>query len=282
MTLKEQIRNSLLNFVCGDAFGLPYEGCMKGVPFENWSGYGTYNQPPGTYSDDAALLLSSISSTFSLDLTIKGNDRILISKAKTSLKMGFLTGLYSVDNILFDIGMATKRAIDNDFKVEGIQYGNGGLVRIIPYMLLFSFGKLPGFIMNDLLSLTHTADEFYLKSLGFYTRLFKLSIYDGERLIKLKELSEEWQKLKEDKKFNELSNTDGTVMNAVDICINGCLLNKTFEDIIRLGGDTDTNAALYGFVKFDKSLPFDYKKELRNVEFVEKTIDLFIDKLFSR
>jgi len=49
----------LLGVATGDALGVPFEflpaQVLRSVSFDSLSGYGSHNQPPGTFSDDSSL-----------------------------------------------------------------------------------------------------------------------------------------------------------------------------------------------------------------------------------
>ena len=57
MTTKEKIRNSILAYVLGDAMGVPYEFSKAGTFRYICTGYGTHDQPIGTWSDDTSIML---------------------------------------------------------------------------------------------------------------------------------------------------------------------------------------------------------------------------------
>ena len=54
---KEKIKGGLLGLFVGDALGVPVEfqsrEKLRKNPVKDMVGYGTYNQPPGTWSDDS-------------------------------------------------------------------------------------------------------------------------------------------------------------------------------------------------------------------------------------
>lgn len=55
----ERIKAAILGMAIGDALGVPVEfksrSFLKANPITDMIGYGTYNQPPGTWSDDSSL-----------------------------------------------------------------------------------------------------------------------------------------------------------------------------------------------------------------------------------
>ena len=58
------IKSGIFGLVVADALGVPYEfksrrWCEKN-PMTDMVGYGTYNLPPGTWSDDSSLALATL------------------------------------------------------------------------------------------------------------------------------------------------------------------------------------------------------------------------------
>lgn len=60
------LKNSLLGFVVGDAMGVPIEfetrETLKEYPLTEMVGYGSYDEPAGTWSDDTSMTLATIDS----------------------------------------------------------------------------------------------------------------------------------------------------------------------------------------------------------------------------
>ena len=78
--VQDEHRNSFLSdavygFVLGDALGVPYEFKQRGsFNCEGMTGYGTHNQPPGTWSDDSSLMLATCRSIKDNNLSINLED----------------------------------------------------------------------------------------------------------------------------------------------------------------------------------------------------------------
>ena len=57
--LHYKIRSALFGLAIGDALGVPVEFTSREYlhqkPVTDMMGYGTYNQPPGTFSDDSSM-----------------------------------------------------------------------------------------------------------------------------------------------------------------------------------------------------------------------------------
>ena len=58
--------NGMMGVVVGDALGMPVQFVdraeLKNNPVETMQGYGTYNMPPGTWSDDSSMALATLDS----------------------------------------------------------------------------------------------------------------------------------------------------------------------------------------------------------------------------
>ncbi len=107
MTQTERILGGLWGSLVGDAFGVPVEfkdrSTVKEDPVVDMRGFGTHGQPPGTWSDDGALILCTV-------------DSLLNSKFDTE-NMGkrfvewMYRGLWTATGGIFDVGIATTNAI---------------------------------------------------------------------------------------------------------------------------------------------------------------------------
>lgn len=133
---------ALWGSVVGDALGVPVEFHSRQErdldPVKEVRGFGTYNQPPGTWSDDSSLMLCSLHSLLErgFDLADMGQRFVRY------LSDAYMTPHGSV----FDVGIATATAIDklragcipeeSGGKSER-DNGNGSLMRILPIALYF-------------------------------------------------------------------------------------------------------------------------------------------------
>ena len=62
--LKKKYAASIMGLVIGDALGVPVEFVsrdeLKEAPVTDMIGYGTYNQPAGTWSDDSSMAVATM------------------------------------------------------------------------------------------------------------------------------------------------------------------------------------------------------------------------------
>ena len=130
------IVSGLMGVCVGDALGVPVEFKTRSYllknPVKTMIGYGTHNQPPGTWSDDSSLtfcLADAMCSAFNLEAISHNFCR------------WFNEGYWTPYNEVFDIGGATSKAIFNlqegvnPIEAGGTQEGdngNGSLMRILP------------------------------------------------------------------------------------------------------------------------------------------------------
>jgi ADP-ribosylglycohydrolase len=154
-------KDILFGVSVGDALGVPVEfksrASIEKNPVTDMIGFGTYNLPKGTFSDDSSLtfcLAESLTQTFSLDSISKNFQNWYYNNYWTAL------------GNVFDIGIATKQAIDKLKKgtkpelaggKQESENGNGSLMRILP--LLFYIKDLPiqerFSITKEVSSITH-------------------------------------------------------------------------------------------------------------------------------
>ena len=132
MLLPERLEGAIYGHLCGDALGVPYEfNEPEQIDAVTWRGHGTHDQPPGTWSDDGALMLALLDSLLSsgFDTADQGR-RALAWKDE---------GRYAVDGLVFDIGGATSQAlaalragVPAEQAGAASALGNGSLMRILP------------------------------------------------------------------------------------------------------------------------------------------------------
>lgn len=134
---RDRIIGGLVGLVVGDALGVPVEFTGRHSrdldPVTGMRGFGTHNQPPGTWSDDGAMALASAAA-----FVAHGADDI-------SQLRGFLGWLdeaqWTAHGRVFDVGNTTRNSLMRvrlDFPVEETggtderDNGNGSLMRILP------------------------------------------------------------------------------------------------------------------------------------------------------
>ena len=130
----------------GDALGMPVQfksrAELKKYPVTTMQGYGTYNMPPGAWSDDSSMTLATLDS-------IKEKKGIDYDDIMERFIDWNLHGKYTPTGKSFDQGFTCMEAIMNyarygDYKTCGKTgeraNGNGALMRIIP-VCLYAYEK---------------------------------------------------------------------------------------------------------------------------------------------
>lgn len=282
MSFRNKIEDLFIGLSLADALGVPYEfrsrSAMKTNPANTMIGYGTYNQPPGTWSDDSSL-------TFCLaESLLEGYNLLGIGSKFIEWKN---EQIWTPFGEVFDIGIQTSKSINslrdlisqNDLEgIKTLKYstneytnGNGALMRILP-LLFYIKGKNISTqfdIIRDVAALTHPhirsaiACLIYLKLAEFI--LIGNEIREAYHLTK-KEIRTFFIEHKiaerEVKWFDRIINDDISLLTESEIQSSGyvihtleasfwCLLNsKSYEEsvfkAINLGEDTDTTACVVG------------------------------------
>jgi ADP-ribosylglycohydrolase len=132
-----QIKSVLLGVAVGDALGVPVEFQPRGTfKVTDMTGYGTHNQPAGTWSDDTSLTLclaDAMAGGFTGDS--------LLEKTADNFVQWFENGDFTAHGNVFDIGISTSKAIRNlkngarptESGCTAVnENGNGSLMRIAP------------------------------------------------------------------------------------------------------------------------------------------------------
>ena len=265
----------MLGVAIGDALGVPYEFKtrlqMKQKPATEMVGFGTYNQQPGTFSDDASLTFCFAETlTHSFDL-----QKIAINFLKW-----YDQGYWTAHGDVFDIGIQTQKAffnIENGVAPElcgGIDErsnGNGSLMRILP-LVFYNFKKTKEerFVNTELVSaITHRhirsviACFYYLEFANYLIySIDKFEIYNLLQkeipdFLRLKGVEES-----EINKYNRIFDkaiytfdedaiqSSGYVVASLEASIWCLLTTNTYQEAVlkavNLGGDTDTIAAITG------------------------------------
>ncbi len=127
---KEKIRtlkDAVYGLAVGDALGLPVQFAERDSYFvDEMVGYGTFNLPPGSWSDDTSLTLATCDS-------LRRCGKVDVKDIRRRFEMWFNAGRYTPYKMAYDIGATCAAAIMEGKGQDGERSnGNGSLMRIIP------------------------------------------------------------------------------------------------------------------------------------------------------
>jgi ADP-ribosyl-[dinitrogen reductase] hydrolase len=162
MNIKDKIRNAFVAGIVGDALGVPVESSTRQelalCSVKNMLGYGRYDQPQGTWSDDASLTLCTMESL------VRGYD--IEDMGKTFCQWLF-DGHWTSTGFVFDAGLTTFLALDKIHSGVAIardsgcdhedDNGNGALMRMLPVAFYFRKEELDDFLshVHEICAITH-------------------------------------------------------------------------------------------------------------------------------
>lgn len=295
--------------VSGDAIGVPVEFTSredrKVDPVIGMRGYGTHNQPAGTWSDDSSMILATMDS-------ISKQGKLNYENIMERFGQWCLYGDYTPFGELFDIGDATVAAIKRygrgalpiDAGGTGEwDNGNGSLMRILP-ACLFVLNNKSSNITEDIKKIHSTSalTHAHLRSkiaCGLYYFMIRALIeYEGsmvERLqMGIKEAVEFYRK--DDRNVDELENykrlydlvefrmlseqdikSSGYVVDTLEATVWSLINTDSYEDAVlravNLGDDTDTvgtvTGGLAGVFYGYESIPSEWIDTLQRKELID-------------
>ena len=274
MNRPSSVVSGLMGLCVGDALGVPVEFTSRAerqkMPVIDMIGYGTYNQPAGTWSDDSSLtfcLAESLCAGFSLNSIAE-----LFCRWQAE-------GYWTPYKEVFDIGITTHKAIRNlQQGVPPLQAGatneqgngNGSLMRILP--LAFFYKSLT---FADLMQRVHQVSAIthgHIRSqiaCGFYISM-ALELLQGNNinsayiqgLKKAQDYYHQEHYLSELSSFEQILNgkleqrplheiqSSGYVVHTLEAALWCLLTTSCYKDAVlkavNLGQDTDTTAAVTG------------------------------------
>lgn len=275
MIQRDFFKDILFGVSVGDALGVPVEfkdrKTLLQNPVVDFIGYGTYNLPPGTWSDDSSL-------TFCLAEALK--DKFDLNQIGQNFVKWLYESYWTPYGNVFDVGNTTRIAINNLRKginpeIAGGFYedenGNGSLMRILPLLLHIKNKEIADryHITKQVSSITHghirsvIACFYYLE----FAKLIiegksKFDAYDEAQKIIKKFLIEKEINPKEIELFNRLLqqniskekeisiHSSGYVIHTLEASIWCLLTTDSYKEAtlkaVNLGYDTDTTAAVTG------------------------------------
>lgn len=308
----DEIKSALFGIAVGDALGVPVEfnnrESIAKKPVTNMIGYGTYNLPPGTWSDDSSL-------TFCLAEAM--TQEFDLNRIGQNFVKWYNEAFWTARGNLFDIGNATRQAIlrlangetpELAGSIDESSNGNGSLMRILPLLFYIKDKTINERyeITRQVSSITHG----HIRSIiaCFYYLEFAKQIIEGKDKFEiyqnlqneitsyLKSISINstevafFDRLLEDN-IHQLPEDEiessGYVLHTLEATVWCLLTTESYNDAVlkavNLGSDTDTTGAvtgglaglLYGF----DNISANWIKQIARKDDIEDLADRLAEKL---
>ncbi len=276
--------DGVMGVVTGDALGCPVQFVPRSElakgPVDDMEGYGTYNMPEGTWTDDSSM-------TLALLVSIREKGRIDLPDIMYRFAQWLTKGEYTPFGESFDIGHGTMSAILRYLKNPDItkcggtterDNGNGSLMRIMPACLYgyeMSKRDMPDEeavqLIHQVAGLTHNHLRGQIACGLYYSMICAILDEEGTQIERLqkgldrgfhfyeldpsngKELAY-YNRLRDLELFAQLPEKDirstGYVVDTIEAAVWSFLTTKDFETCelkaVNLGDDADTVGAIAG------------------------------------
>lgn len=301
--------DGIMGVVVGDALGLPVQFKSREElaknPVTDMVGYGTFNMPPGTWSDDSSLTLATLTS-------IKECGEVNCKDIMDRFVEWLDNGAYTPFGFAFDEGLTCIRAIHKFKKTRDVdtcgitgEYanGNGALMRIMP-VCLWAYEKEMNkewstqeaiACIHKVSALTHNHLRSKMACGIYYFMVKSILNNEGTLIERLQKGIDEaisfyrknnenltqlafYHRLLHLNEFMKVSHqqirSSGYVVDSIEAVV-WCLINtKSMEECllkaVNLGEDTDTVAAIAGGISAlyygYRSLPVEWMKVISKKE----------------
>lgn len=308
--------DGVMGVIVGDALGCPVQFMSREEIAERglvtgMEGHGTYDMPPGTWTDDGSMTLATLDS-------IRELGKIDLEDIMTGFVNWYEDGEYTQYGEAFDMGNTCSTAIERYEKEHDISKcggtsehsnGNGSLMRIIPACLFAYKKKLSDedaiSMIHEVSGLTHNHLRskvacglyyFCIKSILDVSGDIKERVQNGlsagfafyeNDIANLTELAY-FGRLRNMDVFATLDESDikssGYVVDSLEAAIWCLVTTESFQDCVlkavNLGDDTDTVAAISGglagiFYGYE-NIPSDWLEIIKKRDWIEKLCELEI------
>lgn len=254
------LKSAIYGLAVGDALGVPFEFKKRGTfTCNGMTGYGTWNQAPGTWSDDTSMTLATLDS-------IKERGCIDPDDMRRRFCDWLFRGAYTAGGETFDVGTTTRIALEQGSGLDDYHAnGNGSLMRMLP------------------LAFTEATDD-EIRAVSAITHAHQLStdacveyVHLARQLIRKEPVTRDEIK---NKNVDDIQST-GFVLHTLEASVWCLLTTDSYEEAVltavNLGDDTDTTAAvvgglagiLYGF----DSIPKDWIDQLKNKDLIDSILN---------
>ena len=309
--------NGIMGVVVGDALGCPVQFESRDEvarhPVTGMRGYGTFNLPEGSWTDDSSLTIALLES-------IRRVGEIDLGDIMENFMKWLYDGEFTPYGESYDIGRGTMQAINRYRKSrkakkcggdEEWNNGNGSLMRIMPACLYCSVMESSGMysdrdaidVIHSVGGLTHAHIRsniacglyfFMAKYILFREGSLQERIQEGltqgfafyESYLADKENLHYYDRLKDLEAFKSLPadkiKSTGDVVDALEAAVWSLITTDSFDQAllkaVNLGDDTDTVGAIAGglaglYYGYD-SIPEDWLSAIKRREWIEEMCEI--------
>ena len=310
MDMQKKTASSLHVAIVGDALGVPVESTPRHelslCSVKNMLGYGRYDHPQGTWSDDSSMILCTMESFLrgTYDIEDLGN----------TFCQWIFDAHWTPDGYVFDSGLTTFIALDR-IRNSGISAkksggsseednGNGSLMRILPAALYFHREDTEPFLehIHEVSAVTHAHPRAMI-GCGIYSLFVRELLNNADKESALRNCASTAMKYYNNREQfkKDLSgymrilsldiphlaekeiNSSGYIIDTLEASIWCFMKHDNSRDIIlaavNLGLDTDTTGAvaggLAGLVHGETSIPTEWFNSLARQNEIEDLIDRY-------
>ncbi len=323
--MKENIwLDGIMGVVVGDALGCPVQfldrETVANDPVRGMRGYGTFNLPAGTWTDDSSMTLALLDS-------IREKGRFDYEDIMDRFMKWMYEGEYTPFGYSFDIGNGTNMAVSNyrayrDVRTCGGRSagnnGNGSLMRIMPACLYCAEKR--GALLTDLeaVKLIHRASGlthnhlrakiacglYYFMTValigetGTLIERLQTGLHRGFLFYEQRESNAEdlayYDRLRVLSNFKETPEetirSSGYVVDSIEAAVWSLITTESFEECelkaVNLGDDADTVGAIAGglaglYYGYD-AIPEEWLNAIQRREWIEGLCEVDEEMILSR
>lgn len=270
-----QLSDAVYGAVIGDALGVPFEFQERDTfKCTGMVGYGTHNQPEGTWSDDTSMILATCKS-------IKDNNgKIVIEDIRNNFLKWVKYGEFTPFGKVFDCGITTRQALLTGVSQDGERSnGNGSLMRILPLAFIDSTDDE----VRAVSDITH-GHWISTEACVIYVNIIKACLAGKklEDVVHSLELPKPFDRLRT---IDSLSRSEirssGYVVDTLEAALWCVMTSEDYMEClckaVNLGDDTDTVASvtggLAGAVKFGfDSIIDDWVNKIKNNDLIQECL----------
>ncbi|MBQ9696956.1 MAG: ADP-ribosylglycohydrolase family protein [Acidaminococcaceae bacterium] len=286
--------DGVMGVIVGDAVGVPFEFQARGrFCATGMTGYGTFDLPPGSWSDDSSMTLATVES-----LAKKGT--VDIDDIMLNFSLWLTNNYFTPYGKTFDVGGTTYDAIQKHLHgtlpeqcggKENWNNGNGALMRILP----LAFLDCDENVIDSVSSLTH-AHDISKTACRIYINIARqlLQGADLREILKTIPIERvEFERLPVIETFpRERIESGGYVLDTIEAALWSILHSNSYRECIltavNLGSDTDTTGAVAGGLAGiiygtggEKGIPKEWIDQIARKEWIKELCDGF-DKQFGQ